>query len=110
MVGLGGGRKEQRGGSNTKKDLSYSVQFCQGTAKRFRSCSHLFMLSRGLGILPRCGPLARSTVYPALAQTGDIEWVGIQLSIFLSFFFPRAFEQFTAVNKQTQKSNRLRAG
>lgn len=52
----------------------------------------------------------RGTVYRALAQGGGIEWLGIQLSIFLSVFFPKASEQFPAVNKHAQRSNRLRAG
>lgn len=43
-------------------------------------------------------------------QRRDIEWVGNQLSIFLSFSFPKIFEQFPAINKHPRRSNRLRAG
>lgn len=47
-------------------------------------------------------------MYCAPAQTGDREWVGIQLSVVLSLFSLQAFEQLPAINKHAQRSNRLR--
>lgn len=50
--------------------------------------------------------ILRGRVYCAPAQTGDPEWVGIQLSVVLSLFSLKAFEQLPVINKHAQRSNR----
>lgn len=116
MVRWGGGKKDQKDPSQEHKRSFLQCVILLWSSTRIQKLLSLictwFREASGTlrAVVPSTLHLLRHTLYHALAHIGDIGWVGIHLLIFLSVFFLRAFEQFTAINKHAQRSNRLRAG